>query len=93
MSAAVWSATTPFFRFKDAAPTARPSLEMYLYLAERLYEGVPYYDRFITKMVLKPWPRIELYNGASLEFMSADKNAQKIKTLEADWVCVDQAAP
>ena len=91
MSAAVWSATTPFFRFKDAAPTARQSLEMYLYLAERLYEGVPYYDRFITKMVLKPWPRIELYNGASLEFMSADKNAQKIKTLEADWVCVDQA--
>jgi len=106
MSAITWATMTPYFAFYDVAPTANQSYQMFQYLKERLFEGVPFYDRFIAqggKVNEKPNPLIvikyglRLPNGrvqqctSRLMFLSSDKNATKIKNISCDWICLDQA--
>jgi hypothetical protein len=89
MSAFVWCAMTPRFKFLETAPVAWQSRQMYDYVVERL-EGSKA-GRFVTKKVTRPYPKITFSNGSSMEFMSADENAEKIKTWEGDWIVIDQA--
>jgi hypothetical protein len=89
MSGFGFCATVPQFRFLETAPVAWQSKLMYSYVVERL-EGSKAM-RFVSKMVTRPYPKITFYNGSSMEFMSADENAEKIKGWEGDWAVVDQA--
>jgi hypothetical protein len=89
MSAFVWCATTPNFKFLETAPVAWQSRQMYDYVVERLENSKA--RRFVTKFITRPYPKIFFYNGSTKEFMSADEQAAKIKTWEGDWIVVDQA--
>ncbi|MBI3682902.1 MAG: hypothetical protein HY235_21220 [Acidobacteria bacterium] len=97
VSAATWAATTSFFKFLNVAPVAWQSKVAFDKLVQ-IMEGTPFHERFVAKVVEKPYPKItlrylvgEATNTSTLEFMSADKNASKVKTWEGDWVNLDQA--
>jgi hypothetical protein len=88
MSGFVWCATTPMFKFLEAAPVGWQSLQMFQYIVERLTNSRA--RRFVVKYVYRPYPKITLHNGSTMEFMSADEQGERIKTWEGDWVIIDQ---
>jgi len=85
------------FKFLNVAPIAWQSKQMYDSLLSWL-ENTIYKDRFLWKVNIKPYPTLTIqyrYPGGAihkgtLEFMSSDKNAQKILTWDGDWVNIDQ---
>jgi len=96
MSAVVWSATTTNFKFLNVAPKA--------WQAKLMYDGIieaatdTRFEDLIWEKPRKPYPKIiiryKIGNNtfeSSLEFMSADKNAQGILSWEGDWLHVDES--
>lgn len=96
MSAATWCAMTADFQFLNVAPKAWQSKLMYDDIL-REARGTRYAD-LIWKKPQRPYPKIvirfriggKLYES-SMEFMSADKNAQGILSWEGDWINIDEA--
>lgn len=98
MSAVTYASTLDDFKFLNVAPTAWQSKQMYdKIIAES--QGTIWAERMLWKNVERPFPKIVvqyiLPNGdkftSSLEFMSANDNAENIRTWEGDWCNVDQA--
>jgi hypothetical protein len=96
MSACVWAAVTADFKFLNAAPKAWQSKLMYDLIL--LNARNTRFEDLIWEKPRKPHPRIviryrigdKLYES-SLEFMSADKNAEGILSWEGDWLNVDES--
>ena len=89
MSGFALCAMIPQFKFMETAPVAWQSRLMYDYIIERLEDSRAM--RFVVKTITRPYPMIRFYNGSSMQFMSADENAEKIRGWEGDWAVVDQA--
>lgn len=89
MSGFAYCAMIPNFMFLEAAPVAWQSKQMFDYIVKRLPESRA--NKFVAKTVERPYPKIVFKNGSSMEFMSADEQAAKIKTWEGDWIVLDQA--
>jgi len=88
ISGFAFCATTPLFKFLEAAPVGWQSLQMYEYIVDRLPGSRA--ERFVKKTVYRPYPKITFHNGSTMEFMSADEQAARIKTWEGDQVILDQ---
>lgn len=92
ISAAVWAASTHHFKFMNVAPTQYQSRQMFDAIMSRA-EGTRF-TRLIAKSVEKPYPKIVLRHSgigeSTLEFMSTDKNANKILSFEGDWINYDE---
>lgn len=96
MGACYWAAVTRDFRFLNAAPKAWQSKLMYdLILLEARNTR---FEDLIWEKPRKPHPKItiryrigKLLYESSLEFMSADKNAEGILSWEGDWLHIDEA--
>lgn len=96
MSAACWCIMTANFKFLSAAPKAWQAKLMYDLIITNT-RGTRFED-FIWEKPRKPYPKIvtrfkigdTLYES-SMEFMSADKNAQGILSWEGDWLHIDEA--
>jgi len=93
LSYATWAATTPRFKFMNLAPTSYQSKLMFDAIL-READGKPF-ERFITKVVERPYPKIVLssdYIGEStLEFFSAHDDASKIQGWEGDCMNLDES--
>lgn len=87
-SAATWAAMTPYFKFMNVAPTFWQSKLMYDAIMERSESSR--FERFIERAIRRPYPAIELYNGARLEFMSAADEIEKLRGWEGDWMNGDE---
>lgn len=94
MHLAVLAATIPNFRGFSVAPQMQQALEVYRYLKTNT-AGTPWYDRWVTNDPLRPYPSFTLKNSyigeSSIELYSVADNPDKVKTLEGDDVCIDQA--
>lgn len=96
MSASVWAATTPSFKFLNVAQKAWQAKQMYDHILLAA-QGTPF-ERLIAEKPRRPFPKIiiryvieDFLVESSLEFMSADKNATGILSWEGDWINVDEA--
>jgi hypothetical protein len=96
MSAAVWAATTPNFKFLNVCQKAWQAKQMYDSIL-LLARGTPF-EKLVVEQPRRPFPKIVIrfiIDGvvveSSLEFMSADKNATGILSWEGDWINVDEA--
>ena len=94
--AATWCISVPDFAFLNAAPFGWQSELMYNFLLKQA-RGTRMED-LIWASPKRPYPKIEFkfYVGTTLinstmEFMSADKNANAILSWEGDWVNIDEA--
>lgn len=105
MSGLTWATTTPDFAFLNTAPVGWQSKQMYNIII-RNTRNTYFAERFLWNAVQRPYPMIEikyivpaqfsdtghdLVVYSTMEFMSVDKNAEKINTWEGDWVNIDQA--
>lgn len=96
ISAATWCMTVPDFAFLNAAPFGWQSELMYNFLVNEA-RGTRAED-LMFRTVKRPYPLIEwrFYIGnalirSTMEFMSADNNANAILSWEGDWVNIDEA--
>ena len=96
MSATTWAATTTDFKFLNVAPKAWQAKLMYDSIIEAARDTR--FEDMIWEKPRKPYPKIiiryRVGNSifeSSLEFMSADKNAQGILSWEGDWLHVDES--
>ena len=87
-SASTWAAMTPGFKFMNVAPTFWQANLMYQTIMERAESSR--YEQFITRSVRRPYPKIELYNGSVMEFMSAADEIEKLRGWEGDWMNGDE---
>lgn len=96
-AAMYWACLTPNFRFMDVAPVGWQAKQMFLSIRHELIDWDNRHDwptrigKLVVKMVEKPYPKITLYNGSTLEFMSADEQGQKILSWSGDAACIDEA--
>jgi hypothetical protein len=88
-SAATWAAMYAYFSFMNVAPTSWQSSLMYADILRRAEAGA-YRDKFITRVARKPYPIIELYNGSTLEFMTAQDDIVKLRSWEGDQMHLDE---
>lgn len=96
MAAAWWAAVTRDFRFLNASDSAWQSKLMYDAILTQARNTR--FEALIWEKPRKPHPKItirykigKLIYESSLEFMSADKNAQGILSWEGDWLHIDEA--
>jgi len=89
VSASNWAAMLPFFAFMDVAPTSWQATLMYADILRRAEAGT-YADKFIKRVARKPYPIIELHNGSTLEFMTAQDDIAKLRGWEGDWMHGDE---
>lgn len=96
MSACVWAALTADFKFLNVAPQAWQAKLMYDTIL--LNARNTRFEDLIWEKPRRPYPKItirykigpSLYES-SLEFMSADKDAQGILSWEGDWLHIDES--
>lgn len=96
MSACTWATLTTDFKFLNVAPQAWQAQQMYdlVLLTARNTR----FETLIWEKPRRPHPKIVLrykigttLYESSLEFMSADKNAQGILAWEGDWLHIDES--
>ena len=93
----VRAATIPYYKFLNVASVAYQSKMMFESL-RLLLEETRLKEWFINqggKIIERPYPMIELRNDyigrSTLEFMSGDKNGEKILSWEGDAINIDEA--
>ena len=92
-----WCCQLPSFRFLGCGPTSYQASQMHEAVRTELLDWkrqdeIPRpIHKYVKKIVDRPWPRIEFWNGSTMEFMSGDMQGQKILTWSGDVVVVDQA--
>jgi len=89
LSAATWCGSVPYFKFMDVAPTSWQASLMYDSILT-FAEAGRYQDTFIVNHVSRPYPKITLGNGSTLEFMTAQKDITRIRGWEGDWMNGDE---
>ncbi len=96
MAAAVWAAMTTDFKFLNVGPIAWQSKLMYDLIL--LQARNTRFEDLIWEKPRKPHPKIVIrymigkaVYESSLEFMSADKNAEGVLSWEGDWLHIDEA--
>lgn len=96
MIAGYYCCMMPNFRFLGTAPIAYQSDLSY---KEFLQQVLDYSNnsaprrilRWIESVKLRPYPTITFVNGSTMEFKSADRDANGILTWSGDMISVDQA--
>lgn len=90
---AVLAAITPNYRGFCVAPQMMQAMEVYKYIMSQ-FRDTPWMTRWVTNVTKKP-PVIVLENdfiGESvIEFISIERDPEKVRTLEADFITLDQA--
>lgn len=90
---AVLAAITPNYRGFCVAPQMMQVLESYKYIMQQFRE-TPWMTRWVTNVTKKP-PVITLENDfigeSTIEFLSIERDPEKVRTLEADFITLDQA--
>ena len=89
ISAATWTAMLEHFHFMNVAPTSWQSTLMYDAILQWAEAGT-YADKFITRVARKPYPIIELYNGSTMRFMTAQDDISRLRGWEGDWMNGDE---
>jgi len=96
-AAVVFCLTTKDFAFMNAAPVSWQSELMYKFVKDALARGTRLGD-LVYNAPKTPYPMIEFrfYVGnylmvTTMEFMSAEKNANNILGWEGDWANIDEA--
>jgi len=89
ISAATWCAMVEHFSFMNVAPTSWQSTLMYDAILSWADAGL-YADKFITRVARKPYPVIELYNGSTMRFMTAQDDISRLRGWEGDWMNGDE---
>jgi hypothetical protein len=96
MGACYWSVMLKDFKFLNAAPKAWQAKQMYDIIL--LNARNTRFDDLIWERPRRPYPKIiiRFYIGkvlyeSTLEFMSADKDAQGILSWEGDWLNLEEA--
>lgn len=96
MSACVWGATTPNFKFLNVAEKAWQAKQMYDYVLTTV-AGTPF-EKLVYEKPRRPFPMIVIkyiIGGimvqSTMEFMSADKDATGILSWEGDWINIEEA--
>lgn len=85
------------FKAMVVAPTAWQSKLMYEAIRMELVDWdnrdtrPTHATRLIVKMTERPYPKVVLFNGATIEFMSADEQGSKIMGWWGDIAVVDEA--
>jgi len=87
----------PDFRFMDVAPRAWQAKQMFDAVRRDLIhwkedpDNPRRIERLVKRITRAPWPAIEFKNGSTLEFMSADRNAEGIRSWSGDMAVIDEA--
>lgn len=96
MSACVWGATTPDFKFLNVAQKEYQAAQMYDLIIERATDAP--YSNLISSAVRRPHHKItlEFMIGkrtlhSTMEFMSVDRDATGIFSWRGDWINVEEA--
>jgi len=86
-------ATIPYYKFLNVAPVAWQSKQMWSSIKQTLI-GTRMSDFMVVKMVERPYPKIVIANDyvgeSTMEFMSADKQGDKILSWEGDAIHIDE---
>lgn len=97
MAATTWAISTEGFKFMNGANWAYQAKLMYELIVQQITDTPA--ERLLEKCIESPYPKITFkykVDGStytsSLEFMSMDKNAQKIFSWRGDWINLDEAA-
>lgn len=90
------AATVPYYKFMNVADVAYQSRQMFDSLRLVLMNTrMMISGGMVWKIIEKPYPKIVIKNSyvgeSTLEFMSADKNGEKILSWEGDAVHIDEA--
>ena len=92
-----WCAMMPGFKALNCAPRGWQAKQMYDAIRKDLANwdnrdtDPTYISRAISRVIEAPYPKIELWNGSVIEFMSAEKQGQKIRSWSGDVICIDEA--
>lgn len=96
IAACVWASLTADFKFLNVGPKAWTAKQMYDQILS--WARNTRFEDLIWEKPRKPHPKITLrykigaaLYESTLEFMSADKNAQGILSWEGDWLHIDEA--
>jgi hypothetical protein len=96
MSACVWAATTPDFKFLNVAQKEYQAAQMYDLIIERATDAP--FANLIVSAVRRPHHKITLEFKfgtqtvhSTLEFMSVDRDATGIFSWRGDWINVEEA--
>ena len=87
----------PDFRFMDVAPRAWQAKQMFDAVRRDLihWEENPNNPirlaRMVKRITRRPWPTVEFMNGSTLEYMSADRNAEGVRSWSGDMAVIDEA--
>jgi len=88
LAAAAWCAYVPGFKFMNLAPTIWQSKLMYNTVLS-MAAGKPF-DGLIKATRTSWYPLIQLKNGSTMEFMSAQDELERIRGWEGDWMNGDE---
>lgn len=89
ISAATWCACVSYFHFMNIAPTSWQSTLMFDAVLSWAEVG-RYYDKFIERIARKPYPIIQLHNGSTMRFMTAQDDIARLRGWEGDWMHGDE---
>jgi hypothetical protein len=89
VSAATWCAMISDFHFMDVAPTSWQASLMFDAIL-RFAEAGTFKDKFVSRVVRKPYPMIEFYNMSTMRFMTAQDDITRIRGWEGDWMAGDE---
>lgn len=82
--------TIPFYKFLNTSISTDQASVMY-WLIRDLIDANPRMEKWIEAVERRPFPKIKLVNGSQMDFRSVGFQAELLRTLEFDWVNIDEA--